>query len=71
VPKEAYDVQVIAFKEDINNMNGEVKRSFDKLIEKIDAQTVINGDLKVEVAKLTQRVDDLVKNGVKNGHTSQ
>lgn len=65
VNRDTYDLQITTFKEALDEMNGEVKESFDKLIERFDEQRKDTTEFKVEMAKLTQRVDDLIKNGIK------
>ena len=51
------------FKEAIAEMNGEIKESYDKLIAKFDEQKKEYVDMRVAITQLTQRVDDLVRNG--------
>lgn len=61
-PKGEFEIYIKNFEEDLKEMNGEVKRSFDKLVTKIEEQTKFNTEYVKELARLTQRVDDLVRN---------
>jgi hypothetical protein len=63
------DIHVATLEGGIGAVNTEVKESFDKLLDEMKEQRKDNGDLKVELAKLTQRVDDLVKNGGNHGNS--
>lgn len=65
VDKNVYDIYTKLFEEAIGTVNIEVKESFDKLLTEMKDQGKINGELKVELAKLTQRVDDLARNNIK------
>jgi len=67
VPRSECTIHTAHFEKELTEMNGELKQSFDKLIAKIDEQQ--NGQkheytkIAVELAKLTQRVDDALRNG--------
>jgi len=61
--KSECDLHTQNFKEELGRMNGEVKESYDKIIAKLDEHKEDYIDVQVALTKLTQRVDDLVRNG--------
>lgn len=51
------------FTKKLEELNGEIKKQYDVLIKKFDEQSKSNIQMIVELTKLTQKVDDFIKNG--------
>jgi len=64
-PKSECLIHTEYFEKELTKMNREVKQSFDKLIEKMDEHKQDYNNVTIELAKLTQRVDDFLRNGNK------
>lgn len=51
------------FTKELDTLNGAIIKQYDSLALKFDEQTKIQTQIVIELAKLTQKVADLLKNG--------